>query len=396
MLSRCINKCNLNKVVRNSAKLLAVYQPRSKGCRRNFNQELSSLDNYLSSYNETLKLNTKFKFKKNPQDHENDLYFQLGLADHGETGFKFNFEHTYDDVDANSHDLPDGSKILAVMDEWNPNFVYLLRVSFMMRILLSKMDQLMSGEMNKFQSLCDVIINELEQHGSEEQLSYTIQKLVHDLMKEELPKPRKRDTWQVTEAKNELRQIVNNSHHLLTVPDQYRASFVSEWIRLYLEFAAHLKQFPTKHRHLDDRVLHKYGSPSTPYLFHLGNIKKLQNEKPSLQTLEEKNFRQMSFSRDVLGYVHCYANLDVDKKSDQKARDKLACTIMDIHANFFGDCSGGEVPCCYYSKEDYYDFIHAITKQLSKLKGINELEGHDRTLNSCMEILQVFSFQPSP
>ena len=94
-------------------------------------------------------------------------------------------------------------------------------------------------------------------------------------MKEELPKPRKKDTWQVTEAKNELRQIVNNSHHLLTVPDQYRASFVSEWIRLYLEFAAHLKQFPTKHRHLDDRVLHKYGSPSTPYLFHLGNIKKV-------------------------------------------------------------------------------------------------------------------------
>ena len=50
--------------------------------------------------------------QKNPQDHENDLYFQLGLADHGETGFKFNFEHTYDDVDANSHDLPDGSKSL--------------------------------------------------------------------------------------------------------------------------------------------------------------------------------------------------------------------------------------------------------------------------------------------
>jgi len=397
MLSRCISRCNFSKFVGNSNKLLAVSQPKFKDSRRNFNQELSSLDNYLSSYNETLKLDTEFKFKKNPQDHENDLYFQLGLGDAADPGFKHNFEHTYADVERNSNDLPDGSEILAVIDEWNHNFVYLLRVSFMMRILLSKMDQLMSGEMNKFQSLCDVIVNELEQHGSEEQLNYTIQKLVHDLMKEELPKPLKKDTWQVTDAKNELRQIVSKSHLLLTGPDQYRADFVSEWIRLYLEFAAHLKQFPTKSRHLDDRVLHKYGSPSTPYLFHLGNIKRLENEsKLDLQTKEEKNFRQMAFARDVMGYVHCYANLNVDKKSAQEARDKLACIMMDTHNNFFGDCSGGEVPCCYYSKEDYYDFIHAVIKQLSKLKGINQLEGHDYTLNSCMELFQVFSFQPSP
>ena len=44
----------------------------------------------------------------------------------------------------------------------------------------------------------------------------------------------------------------------------------------------------------------------------------------------------MAFARDVLGYVHCYANLNVDKKSAQEARDKLACIMMDTHNNFFG------------------------------------------------------------
>ena len=29
----------------------------------------------------------------------------------------------------------------------------------------------MSGEMNNFEAVCDVIINEMEQHGSEEQLN---------------------------------------------------------------------------------------------------------------------------------------------------------------------------------------------------------------------------------